>query len=202
MGRNEAAMIEVIARSIMWARRVLAVALLLGAGALAQADDSHDIAVDVDVDDGVVRVTASYFVAASPSEVWAVITDFENMPRFVANLRSCVVLARSGDLVTVSQGGDASYGPIKFPFDSVRELRLAPERRIESRMISGTMKRYQGVTELVPEGAGTRVTQYSEAEPNRWVPPLVGHGFIMHETREQLGQFRAEILRRKAVAAK
>jgi hypothetical protein len=124
------------------------------------------------------------------------------MPRFVSNLRSSSVLARNGDLVTLSQGGDASFGPVKLPFESVRELRLFPDHRIESRMISGTMKRYQGVTELMPEGSGTRVRQYSEAVPDQWVPPLVGPRLVVHETREQLGEFRAEILRRKTAQAK
>lgn len=181
---------------------LLAVALLLGVIGSAHGADCQDIDVDVAVDDGVVRVVASYFVEASPREVWAVITDFENMPRFVFNVRSCVVMARGGDLVTLAQGGDASYGPIKFPFESVRELRLFPERRIESRMVSGTITRYQGVTELTPEGSGTRVRQSSEAVPNRWVPPVVGPRFVAHETREQLGQFREEILRRKSASAR
>jgi hypothetical protein len=201
-GRDEANMIEAIAKSIILRAQVYAVVLLLGVVASAYGADSHDIDVDVDVDDGVVKVVASYFVEASPREVWGVITDFENMPRFVLNVRSCIVLSRNGDLVTLSQGGDASYGPIKFPFESVRELRLFPERRIESRMISGTMKHYQGVTELNPEGSGTRVRQRSEAVPNRWVPPIVGPRFVAHETREQLGQFRDEILRRKSASAR
>jgi hypothetical protein len=195
-------MIEAIASLIIWWRRVPALAVLLSALTAAYGADGHDIDVDVEVDDGVVKVVASYYVEASPREVWAVITDFENMPRFVANVKSCSVLARNGDLVTLSQSGGASFGPVKLPFESVRELRLFPERRIESRMISGSMKRYQGTTELVPEGAGTRVRQRSEAVPNQWVPPVVGPGFVVHETREQLGEFRAEILRRKAASEK
>lgn len=181
---------------------VLAVASLLGVFAAAHGADSQRIDVDVDVDDGVVNVTASYFVEASPQEVWAVITDFENIPHFVANVKSCKVMARNGDVVTLAQSGEASFGPIKFPYDSVRELRLVPERRVESLMISGSMKRYHGVTELTPEGLGTRVRQHSEAVPNRWVPPVVGPGFVVHETREQLDQFRAEIVRRKLASAR
>jgi carbon monoxide dehydrogenase subunit G len=195
-------MIEAIEKSITWRRTVFAVAFLFGALVSAHGADRQYIDVDVAVDDGIVKVVASYFVDASPREVWAVITDFENIPRFVANVKSCQVLTRNGDVVTLAQSGEASFGPIKFPYDSVRELRLVAERRVESRMISGSMKRYQGVTELTPEGSGTRVKQYSEAVPNRWVPPVVGPGFVVHETREQLDQFRAEILRRKVAAAK
>jgi len=33
--------------------------------------------------------------------------------------------------------------------------------------------------------------------PKAWIPPIVGRGFIEHETREQFSEFRAEIMRRK-----
>lgn len=177
---------------------LLAAALLLAMAAV-RATEAADIDVKVSVDGEVVRVESSYLVAAPPADVWGVLTDFENMPRFVSNLKSSTVLRRQGDVVTVAQAGEAVHGLLKFSFQSVRELRLTPMRRIDSHMVSGSMRQYDGVTELMSEGMATRVVVRSEAVPDKWVPPLLGPHFIAAETREQMGEFRAEILRRKAV---
>jgi carbon monoxide dehydrogenase subunit G len=177
---------------------MLMAALLIATSPARGGDAGQDIQVAVQVDGEVVRVHASYSVEASPRDVWSVLTDFEHLPRFIANVKSSAVVARNGDLVTVAQAGEASYGLIKFPFDSVRELRLTPFEKIQSRMISGSMTRYEGTTELIAEGAGTRVTQRSESVPGKWIPPAIGPYFIEHETREQLSEFRAEVLRRKS----
>lgn len=171
------------------------------ASSVAWAAESGDIEVKVNVDGDVVRVESSYLVGATPAEVWGVLTDFENMPRFVSNLKSSAVLRREGEVVTVMQSGEAARGPLKFAFQSVRELRLVPMHRIESHMVSGSMQHYDGVTELAAEGTATRVVVRSVAVPDKWVPPLLGPHFIAAETREQMGEFRTEILRRKAAAA-
>jgi carbon monoxide dehydrogenase subunit G len=181
---------------------ILIPAVLLGLAAVrATATGNEDIEVKVQRSAGVVIVDASFAVSASPQEVWAVLTDFEHMARFVGNLKSSSVVARTDDTVTVSQSGEASVGPIKFAFDSVRELRLIPFETIRSRLVSGNMNQFEGITRLAAEAAGTRVTYHSEAVPKAWVPPLVGPSFVEHETREQLGDLRAEIMRRKSGAA-
>jgi uncharacterized membrane protein len=201
-------MIEGIVRCSYWraarlcgkSLRLLALlAVSVSLPSWAGGADDRDFAVNVDVDGDVVRVESSLLVAASPQEVWAVMTDFEHMPRFISNLKSSVVVATNGDRVTVAQAGEASLGMLKFAFESVRELRLIPFTRIESRMLRGNMSRYQGTTDLVPEGSATRIVVRSEAVPDQWVPPLIGPRFIAHETREQLTEFRAEVLRRKTV---
>jgi carbon monoxide dehydrogenase subunit G len=162
-----------------------------------QAGGDQDIEVRVHIDGDFVRLDASFSVGASRQEAWSVLTDFAHMARFISNLKSSSVVARNGDVVTVAQAGEASLGLIKFPFESVRELHLTPYEKIQSRMVSGNMKRYEGTTELFAEGEGTRVVFRSESVPDKWVPPGVGPYFIEQESREQLSEFRAEILRRK-----
>ena len=171
------------------------------ASARATAGNDRDVDIRIHVEGDVVSVDASMLVAATPQEVWSVFTDFDHMAQFISNLKSSAVVARSGDAVTIAQAGEAAYGPLKFAFESVRELRLMPVEKIRSHMISGNMKRFAGVTEFAAEGAGTRVTYHSEAVPDRWIPPLIGPRFIEQETREQLSEFRAEVLRRKLAQA-
>jgi carbon monoxide dehydrogenase subunit G len=181
-------------------------ALVLGTAlmftlARATAGSDRDVDIRVHVEGDVVSVDASMLVAATPQEVWSVFTDFDHLAQFISNLKSSAVVARNGDAVTIAQAGEASYGPLKFAFESVRELRLLPIEKIRSHMISGNMKRFAGVTEFAAEDAGTRVTYHSDAVPDRWIPPLIGPRFIEQETREQLSEFRAEVLRRKLAQA-
>jgi carbon monoxide dehydrogenase subunit G len=172
--------------------------LLFAAGAFAATDQDIDVTVSVSGD--VVRVDGSFAVAASLAQVWAVMTDFDGMARFISNLKSSRVVARTNDLLTVAQAGQAVYGPMRYPFESVREIRLWPMERVQSRLISGNMSRFEGSTRFVAEPSATRVVYHSEAVPKAWVPPIVGPRFIERETREQFAEFRAEILRRKAAA--
>ena len=179
---------------------LLAFALIVVAVPVASAGDP-DIDVKVRVDGDVVHVDSALFVKATPQEAWAVLTDFEHMTQFISNLKSSAVVARSEGVVTVAQSWEASLGPLGFTSQSTREIRLTPFDKIQSRMINGTLKRFESVTRLQAENEGTRVTYWSDTVPNQWIPPIVGPRFVEREAREQLEEVRREILRRKSVPA-
>lgn len=146
-------------------------------------------------------VDVGFSVAATPQEAWAVLTDFDRMASFVSNLASSKVLSRNGNVLQIEQKGKAARGVLSFDFESVREITLTPPRAIHTHLISGNMKKFDGVTLISPENGGTRVTYHGESVPTVWVPPVVGTGFIASEVREQFQEMRAEILRRKNGAA-
>lgn len=158
-----------------------------------------DIQVDVSLHGELVLVDARFSVAATLEEAWSVLTDFDGMAGFIANLRSSAVVARSGDTLQVEQKGRADYGPWSFSFDTLREIHLNPYHEIRSRLLHGSMKKLDGTTTLTPDGEGTRVSYHGESIPGTWVPPIAGPAFIAHETREQFHEMRNEILRRKQV---
>lgn len=182
----------------MATRRFVIVALLLALGlGVAWPSADGDIEVRVQVEGGVVRVAASLRVDAEPAETWAVMTDFDRMANFISNLKSSRVVSRSGNALVVAQAGQAGVGPLTFKFESTREIRLWPFEGVQSRMLKGNMERFEGITRFVPEAGGTRILYQSESVPGKWIPPVVGPKVIERETREQLSEFRAEILRRK-----
>ena len=183
--------------------RTLAVTLaILGAAgaALATAPES-DIAVRVDIKGEVVNVDVNLVIPASPREVWDVITDFEHLPNFISNIKSSKVLSRDGNVVRVAQAGRAGVGLFSFEFQSEREITLTPPEKFESRMISGNMKRFFGVTRLELAEGKTKLVYRSEAVPDTWLPPSMGRSFIENETREHYQEIRKEVLKRKSDAA-
>jgi carbon monoxide dehydrogenase subunit G len=178
----------------------------LGAAALpaSAADERNsEIEVSVRVSGDDVHVTATFTVDATPQEVWAVLTDFDNMEKSVSNLETSEVLSRQGNAVRVHTKGHASFGPIHFPFEAVRELTLTPYALIQSKQLSGTLKRFEGETRITPTPQGTtRISYRSDSTSNQSIPPIVGPSFIKSETEEQFHEMQTEILRRRMDASR
>lgn len=169
-----------------------------GTAVAAATEAGAGIAVKVEIQDDTVLVDVEMDVAATPPEVWEVLTDFDQLPRFLSNLASSKVLAREGNVVRLEQTGKAKFGPFTFKFQSERELTLVPFERLESRMLRGNMKRYHGVTRLEAVPAGTRLRFRSEAVPDTVLPLRWGRGLIERETREHYQEVLREVLRRQA----
>jgi carbon monoxide dehydrogenase subunit G len=166
----------------------------------AQSDDGLDISISVDGDE--VRLDISALIEAKPREVWAVFTDFDRMAEFVSNLKSSQVIARNSPTAfTVEQHGRAGAGPLSFTLDSVREIQMKPFEWIRSKLLSGGMKRFDGITRLSEEGGKTRVTYHSDAVSGVWIPPVIGRKLIEDEAREQFTQMMQEVIRRKQTTA-
>ena len=188
--------------AVRCARTLLALsaALCLSVGHAEPASEP-DIEVHVEIVDDLVRIDTSFRVDATPQEAWAVLTDYDGATAFISDLDASLVLAREGDTMRVYQKGKAKFGPFSFPVESVREIRLSPFEATQSHLVSGSMKRLDVTTRLVPEGSGTRITNRTESIPDVWIPPIVGRLFIAHETRGKFRELRDEILRRKQAAA-
>jgi uncharacterized membrane protein len=182
---------------------ILAFVLACGtmSGQSLAAEETGDVAVRVEIQGDIVRVDVETVVAATSGEVWDVLTDFEHLPRFISNITSSKVLSRDGNLVKVSQAGKTKVGPLTFEFQSVRELTLTPLERLESRMLSGNMKRFHGTTRIDAIEGKTRIRFQSEAVPDTWLPLSLARPSIEAETREHFQDIRKEVLRRKSAAA-
>lgn len=167
--------------------------------AAAPAQD-EDVEIKVKKNGELIVIDVSFTVAATPQEAWAVLADFDHMSDFVSNLESSKVISRNGNVLQVAQKGKASRGMLSFAFESVREVELTPPGTIRTRLVSGNMKKLDGLTQIAAEGEATRVTYHGESIPTVWVPPVVGTSFIANEVREQFQEMRTEILKRKGSA--
>ena len=160
-----------------------------------------EVSARVEIHDGVIQVEADAAIPASAREVWEVLTDFENLPRFISNITSSKVLSRNGNVVHVAQTGKAGFGPFTFEFQSVRELTLKPFEGFESRMVEGNMKRFRSTTRLESAGDLTRIRYQSEAVPDTVLPLGLARSTIEAETREHYQEIGREVMRRKGSAA-
>lgn len=166
---------------------------------VASADERHDKDIDVrvNINGEDVVIDVSFVVQVVPQKAWDVLTDFDHMTGFISNLQFSKIIDSSKNTLYVSQKGVAKHALITFPFESIREIRLTPLEKIRSRMLSGSMRKLEGITQLFSEGDHTRITYHSDTFPGVWIPPVVGKAFIENETREQFQEMRDEMLRRK-----
>ncbi|SFN83333.1 Polyketide cyclase / dehydrase and lipid transport [Nitrosospira briensis] len=177
--------------------------MLFTAGSSADSLEGKDIEVQVNMVGENIVIDLNFAVAATRQEVWEVLTDFDGMAGFVSNLEeSKVVSVSSKDKFTIFQRGAAIYGPVSFPFESIREVRLVPHRKIATHLVSGNMRKLEGITHLTDEGGQTRVVHRTDAIPKDWIPEAVGKIFVKHEMREQFNEMRNEIIKRKRARLK
>lgn len=177
---------------------VLLAVLLVPASAWGQQAESQadDIEVSVRKDGATVIVDVGMPVKASLRSAWEVLTDYNHMADFFPNLDSSKVVQQQGNRLRIEQTGKVAYGPLSFPFESVREIVLTPYSKVHSKAVGGTIKDGEAITRLESEGGTTRIFYHSESVPNTWVPPGIGPNLIAGRTREQFASLREEILRR------
>jgi hypothetical protein len=180
---------------------LIAASFLAASVSLAAPQDSRDIVVRVQKKGEWVIVDVDFPVDATVLEAWNVMTDYDNMSKFISNLVSSKIIGREGNTLSVEQKGKASRGPLKISFENVREIVLTPPREVHSRLVSGDLKASEFTTRVIDRGAFTQITNHGEFIPNMWVPPLIGPALIEAETRKQFQELRIEILRRKGETA-
>ena len=176
---------------------ILMCALALQTNAVAEANPD-DITVKVQKDGDAVIIDLTVTVPATPQEAWDVLIDFDHMTQFLSSLQASKILEKNDNKLKVSQKGQSSHGGFSFSFESVREVELTPYEMIRSHLISGTMKKHEGLTQLFPAGSGTKIVYHGESIANVWVPPLVGTSLVESDVRKQFQEMEAEILKRKA----
>ena len=156
----------------------------------------EDIIVHAKKDGAEVVVEVDCPVRAPVLAVWDVLTDYDNMTRFISNLQYSGIQGRVDNVLKVRQYGKASRGPLTITFDNVREVELRPFTEVRSRLISGDLKASAFTTRLVDVDGLVHIINSGRYTPKIWVPPVIGPSLIEAETRKQFGEIRTEILRR------
>ena len=180
---------------------ILAIVTALAfAHARAALSDENDIDVRASKAGDTIVVDVDLTVRAPQNEVWSVLTDYDHMAQYVANLDESAVISRNGNTANVMQKGKAHYGLLSFPFESVRHIELTPMREIHSKIVSGDMAGSEITTRVASDGVMTQVSVRGRYVPTMWIPPIIGPQVIASETRKQWFTLREEVLRRRALA--
>ena len=163
--------------------------------------EAPDFDVKVQMTGEEFRAQVSVFVRASRQHVWEVLTDYERAPQFTPDLLVSKIVRRAGDTLRLFQKTRVRWGPFSLPVETLSDIRLSAPERTETRLVRGSMEKYEAVTELIPEAGGTRILYRSHAVPGSGLAQFAGESLVRRETEEHFRQLRAEILRRQQVAS-
>lgn len=167
--------------------------------AQAPKSDAHKVEVSVKRIDAdgvrVYQVDANGSVAASPEQVWRVLTDYPRMDEFVPDLESCKVLSRSGNEAIIEQFGTARFLFVTRAIHLIVRSVEKPMNSIDISLVSGDMKHYEAHWELVPlpDTGGTRIVYVGKLMPNFYVPGVLGESVFSNHIAHMMKAVLARI---------
>lgn len=164
---------------------------LAGGGLLARAVTNRDLASLFGWGGRGITVEKRIHVAAPPEEVFRFWTDYQNFPRFMANVKDVQRVSEGLSRWTVS-------GPAGVPVHWTAEVsRVIPDRLIEWRAAAGSVVRHDGSVRFDPgNGNGTRITVRL-----RYFPPAgeFGHAIAALFGADPKTEMDADLLRMKTM---
>ena len=171
--------------------------LILLAGLILAAETARGIDLTVDDARGVCSVHGEFVVQASPDTAWAVLSDYDNIPRFVHSMVSSKAEYLADGRIVVRQQAVGHMFLFSRRVNVQLEVREQPGQWIEFRDVLGKdFTHYVGDWEIAPDSSGTRVIYRLEASPRVAMPSGMRCGLLKHAARDLLDEVRAEILRR------
>ena len=148
----------------------------------------------------VFTVDATIDAPVTMKTAWEVLIDFDHMAAILNDLTTSKVISREGNILIVKQEGLARYGLLSFPFQSEREVRIEPMKRILSRNLSGTARRMESEAELsqTDPGQSVQIRYRAEIVPDSMLARMFGASFLRHEIEEQFQSMLAEMKKRES----
>ncbi|HET7698261.1 MAG TPA: SRPBCC family protein [Vicinamibacterales bacterium] len=145
---------------------------------------------------GVYSVSARFHVAQPPAVALAVLTDYENIPRFLPDVTSSVVRERSVAHAVVEQ--EAVSRMMMFSKKVHLLLEITEEgNAIRFRDRSGrSFERYEGSWRVAARGRGSDVTYELTAKPGFEVPDFILRRLLKRDSTRTIERLAAEITTR------
>lgn len=170
------------------------VVVVLGGGSAADANDSPTGLLVDPRSDGTIQATASFRVKADPSDIQAVITDYEQWPDlFDTDIRITKVERLEGRVVTELLVNHMLLFSSKRLLCENREI---PGGGLTTSKLEGDFKRYDRTWKVLPkkEGDYSVVEFHLEMDVNTWAPDWIVASALRDELEVhfQLVKERAE----------
>lgn len=169
-------------------------ACVLAASAAAQ---SPVRSIDVVHEGDTYVLNAQIFAPVTQAIAWEVLTDFENMPKWVSNVIESHIVKPGDKQMTIEQKGNAKFGALSFAYTSLREIVLNPQTTIQSTQVKGSMKKQVSLMTLSAEADGTRMQYRLELVPSLVASTVLSPDFLKHEVNEQFAAIIGEMTKRK-----
>ena len=168
---------------------------LLLQAALAVAEQSP-ASLTVREEKGVYTVVARFLVDQPPSLALTVLTDYEQIPRFMPDIRTSIVRERTTGRVVVEQ--EAVSGVMLFSkrVHLVLEIEEQPDAVVFRDRCGVSFVRYEGAWRVSLQNGQTAITYELTAEPSFDVPRFMLKRLFRRDSAEMIKRLQREIATR------
>ena len=142
---------------------------------------------------GVYTVMARFLVDQPPSVALTVLTDYEQIPRFMPGVRTSIVRERGAGRAVVEQ--EAVSGMMMFSkrVHLVLEIEEQPDALTFRDRCGRSFVRYEGAWRLSHQDGRTAITYELTAEPSFDVPGFLLKRLLRRDSGQMIAHLRREI---------
>jgi carbon monoxide dehydrogenase subunit G len=142
-----------------------------------------------------VQVVVALVLQVDSDVVWAVLNDYENMPRFVPDILATRLVSVGSGRKRVEIDGVARLLFLETPTHTTLDVVYRPDGSIAIDSVAGNLATH-GVMRLHGDGPHTRVDYEVLLTPDFWLPPVIGEFLIGRQITRQFEGLVAEMHRR------
>jgi len=174
--------------------RIAMALVLISMGLATAAPPPPDVTVASR--DGLYRVTATFRVSQPASVAFAVLTDYEQIPRFMPDVRKSQILERRDQTVVVDQEAVARVMLFSKRVHLVLEIEETPhEIRFRDRA-GQSFSHYEGAWTLSEHAGQVDIGYALTAKPTFDVPEFLLTRLLKRDAQTMIERLRGEIARR------
>jgi carbon monoxide dehydrogenase subunit G len=181
-------------------RRIVAAAVAVGAllGAAAAAADPATPQISVREDRGTYTVTARFEIPQSAAAALAVLADYEQIPKFMPEVLSSLVVGQSGDRTLVQQEAISRFMMFSKKVHLLLEVTREPGAIRFVDRCGKSFASYEGAWRAVTEDGRTIVSYELMAKPGFDVPEFILKRLLKRDSAQMIERLRREIGARAA----
>lgn len=155
--------------------------------------------VETDVGFTSIRIQAAAVVDADAATVWATLTDYNNLARFVPGMTlSRLVSAPNARPKLLEQRGEGGLIALVVPDHVVFALQERPTSRIDFRSVGGGFTSVRGEWVILGDRAPVKLGYRATVMPPLPPPPLLTDDYVQSEIRLRMNALVREAERRMA----
>lgn len=144
------------------------------------------------------RVAVRLSVTGDRRTAWNVLTDYDNLARFVPGMRSSRIISAPGQPKLLEQKGETGLGFVTVSTTTVSRLQEIPMQSIQFESVSGNLKSMRGEWSIEGHDHATALSYRAEVVPGFALPPLIGPALMSQNIRDMVQGVAREIERRAA----
>jgi carbon monoxide dehydrogenase subunit G len=178
------------------AATVFVVSWLIAGPCLSQ----EHLTIEVGRDGDFITVAASADLKADLQIAWEVLSNYDDLARFIPDIRSSRVLKRDAGGLVVEQKGEFGVLFFRRAVEVTMEVSEERPRHIVARAISGSLKDMETRYDLLPSERGVKLGYHGHFVPDFFLPPLIGLPLVRRTLERRFRAMTEEIERRAALA--